>query len=585
MKTVKRASAKPQPVPPISPSQPAPPDATDILIVGAGVAGLYCAYRLLQKNPNQKIAVVDRLGRTGGRLQTDHIFIKDVNGKPVEAKDEEGGMRFNFSMQEVITLSYELGLCDEIVPFGDGGPNNRICVRGRSFTNADAAANNGAIWSELYNLKENEKGQGPGGLLGLAFKYLLAINNTPTGTDTTTPEFWQKFRLEYEYKGKKLNEWGTWAFLRDYGFSEEAMQMFLDTVGFEGPFLSSVSLGEAFQILEDFPENPKYYAYRQGFSTLPNALVKKIKEGKNASISLGVTIESLDKTKEGYVATWSTTPGVFPKGHHAKEAGKVSFNKVILALPKKALKNLTANSPLLNATYNTNYAQFAKNLNGVLDMKLLKINLYYNQAWWEEDGLTGQPPVMNWGSFTDLPLGSAYVFNPVYPQDVDGPAALTIYCDFNRTTYWETLQAIGPMFSSALQKEHDNDVPQTIYPASEAVVEAATEQLKILFKTNNVLPRPLLTSFRYWDGEDDFGYAYHQWGRFVNDREVIAGLVNPVKDVYTCNESWSDMQGWVNGSLRSSELVLTKHFHTPPLVPDPKIWGSPCGVPDDGEDD
>lgn len=584
MKTEKKAT-KPIPSIPVIPQQPIPPDATDILIVGAGVSGLYCAYRLLEKNPNQKITIVDKIGRTGGRLQTDHIFIKDVNGNPVEAKDEEGGMRFNFSMQEVITLSYELGLCDEIVPFGDGGPNNRICVRGRSFTNADAAANNGAIWSELYNLKENEKGQGPGGLLGLAFKYLLAINNTPTGTDTSTPEFWQKFRLEYEYKGKKLNEWGTWAFLRDYGFSEEAMQMFLDTVGFEGPFLSLVSLGEAFQILEDFPKNPKYYAYRQGFSTLPNALVKKIKKGKNASISLGITIESLDRDKNGYVAKWHATHDVFPHGHHSKHFGKINFKKVILALPKKAMETLTPASPLLNATHNRNYPQFAKNIDSVLDMALMKINLYYNQAWWEEDGFTGQPPVKNWGSFTNLPMGSAYVFNPVYPQDVDGPAAITIYCDFNRTTYWQTLQEIGPKFHSKLQHEHNQDLPQTIFPASEAVVEAATEQLKILFNTNNVLPRPLLTSFRHWDGKKGFGYGYHQWKRFVNDKNVIAELVNPVKDVYTCNESWSDMQGWVNGSLRSCELVLTKHFKTEPLVPDPKIWGSPCAVPDDGVDD
>lgn len=35
--------------------------------------------------------------------------------------------------------------------------------------------------------------------------------------------------------------------------------------------------------------------------------------------------------------------------------------------------------------------------------------------------------------------------------------------------------------------------------------------------------------------------------------------------IYSCNEAWSDMQGWVNGSLRSTDLVL-KEFGLEPIT-------------------
>ena len=74
------------------------------------------------------------------------------------------------------------------------------------------------------------------------------------------------------------------------------------------------------------------------------------------------------------------------------------------------------------------------------------------------------------------------------------------------------------------------------------------------------MPQPVLTSFRLWDGHRDFGYAYHQWALDADDEAVIPFLAQPFEDapLYTCNESYSDMQGWVNGSLRSANLVLAK---------------------------
>ena len=141
-------------------------------------------------------------------------------------------------------------------------------------------------------------------------------------------------------------------------------------------------------------------------------------------------------------------------------------------------------------------------------MRLLKINLYYKKPWWE-NGSIGQPTFQFGPSFTDLPLNAVYPFGSITGDPVDSPAALTIYCDHAKVNHWEGLQNVPPMFSSAEQEAHASG-PHAMLPASQAVVCEATHQLKQLFDTDR-LPDPVLTSYRLWTDESDFGAAYHQW--------------------------------------------------------------------------
>ena len=69
------------------------PSKTDILIVGAGVSGLYAAWRLLRQDSKRKITIVDRLNRTGGRLDSDLVRLPDpYDNENVVVKEEEGGV-------------------------------------------------------------------------------------------------------------------------------------------------------------------------------------------------------------------------------------------------------------------------------------------------------------------------------------------------------------------------------------------------------------------------------------------------------------------------------------------------------------
>ena len=249
------------------PPKPLPTEA-DIVIVGAGMSGLYVAWRLLMEDPNRDICIVDRINRTGGRLDSDLVQFPD--GSVV--KEEQGGMRFTFdTMDDVMSLFLMLGLDSEIVPFPmNSGGNNRLYFRGHAFTNREAKAEDYVIWSELYDLDQAEQGIDPKTIINTVFNRILSANpEFDQRPDPRPPEFWQAFRLECEWNGIKLIDWSLWTLLMQMGYSNECITLLYRLLGFNGTFLSRMNAGEAFQLLEDFPSNPQFFTIVCGFSELP----------------------------------------------------------------------------------------------------------------------------------------------------------------------------------------------------------------------------------------------------------------------------------------------------------------------------
>lgn len=558
----------------------------DIAIIGAGISGLYCSYRLLNdtKFKDKKIVIIERLNRTGGRLQSDLIPIKKPGSLNDEntllkiqdvldfdlVKEEQGGMRFNYGMEELMALFGNLNLCDQIVPFPMTSTNNtnRYFLRGHSFSVQDAIDSGNMIWSELYNLHSQEIGLSPSQIVTNAYNTILVANDLLI-KENQTPEYWQKFRLDLTWKGIPLNEWLVGGLLKDMGYSEECIEMLTNTIGFIAPFKGLPNAGDAFQILADFPVDPAYFTFKYGFSTLPNTIKDKIKD--KVDICLSTNVDSIHEEGDQFILHTATNDdgGDFKSTAKNISYEKIKADKVISAIASTGFKNLFIKSPALyQHTKDNNSTKLWKAINEVLGMNLMKINFYFKEAWWY-DGISGRPNIEFGPNFTDLPINSIYPFYSVEDLKVDAtnetvniisgeePAALTLYCDFTNTNFWKGLQNVGEKFNSPLQEKYNSLPNQTIFPASKAVVEEARKQISLLFGVTNI-PEPVFTSYRLWNGENDFEHAYHQWNLNANDRETIPYLANPRPNFYMCNEAISDMQGWVNGSLRSSDIALDK---------------------------
>ncbi len=278
----------------------------DQVIVGGGIAGLYAAYKILRakkkSSKKHKILIIEQSNRTGGRLDTDLFLIYDNL-----LKEEEGGMRFTFEdMPQLMNLFVELELDKEIVPFPMHlDDNNRMSYRGRTFSRRESKRNNYKVWSDLYGLKNNEKGINPSDIIPQqvyksiiesdenkdAKKTLDTLNKIHQsnlsnsqepfipnyeGIEISAPGIWQFFRLNFKWKGIELYKWTLWSLLADMGYSNECIQMMARVSGFNGTYFSMMNAGEAFQLLMEFPAEPDFKSLRYGFSQLTNALVHEL---------------------------------------------------------------------------------------------------------------------------------------------------------------------------------------------------------------------------------------------------------------------------------------------------------------------
>jgi monoamine oxidase len=505
-------------------SGPFGPGASTI-VVGGGLAGLYFTWRMLRANPNASITILEQLNRTGGRLDTDVVY---VNNEPV--KNEEGGMRFTQEMTNLMWLLQTLGRDNDIMPFSMGDDNNIYYLRGKRFTfgqmNADPS-----LWSTIYNLLPAEQNKQPNDILKGVLEFVLSQNNF---APPKTPGDWQNFRLTCTYRNIPLYQWGFWALLVDYGLSQECLQMIEDSMGFLAFYDQEVNAGVGFQTMGDFDNLPQYLTLTPGYETLATTMTNQI-QAMGATIALNVSVQGFDMY-DGII-TVNTSSGPY------------QCIQLVLALPSLPLQLLAVRSPVLREN-----AQFMADIDTVTSMPLTKINLYFQERWWFT-----RYNVSAGGSFTDMAMGQFYCYVPILNDAPTGPASMTIYCDFDRTGYWDALQQIGTPFAPT----NGWTQPLNSTPASSLVVEAAMRQLALFFGDQN-LPPPMLSTYVGW-GTSPTGDGDHSWKVGVNDQEVMARLQSPVSgEVYTCGEAYSDEQAWVDGALRSTEALLQQWFGLPP---------------------
>jgi monoamine oxidase len=508
----------------------------DYAIVGAGVAGTYCAWRLKQAYPDKNIVLFEYSERIGGRLFTRQLpDIPHINA-------ELGGMRFIPGEQPLITsLIKKLELETRKFPMGadddPSGLGNYAYFRGKHL--------------HVSELNDSKK---------VPFKLNWSVKNkNPDQIQTQVMKLlvpdWQERSFDDWFEvnvfGEPLWKFGFWNLL--YRVLQPDAYAFLKCgSGYD----TNVSNGNAVTLLPtggDYSSTVQFLTLVDGMNALPTKLAHEFKRD-GGKIAKNHRLASIYRQDNEYGKPYQLSFVLT----HTNEKGKTKdciplevenclAEHVILAMPRRSLE-------LIEWEYWQKDDFLSKHLESVLIQGAVKIFLAYDYAWWQELGLLAGR------SITDLPIRQTYYFT--FPNEISNHKALLMgsYSDLESLPFWKGLEN-GTPFKGALDCS-----------ASELMVHETHRQMVEMHGLKE-LPKPYAAAYKDW-GEDPFGGAWHSWKGGFKYNEIMPKMRHPVasENVYICGEAYSSDQGWAEGALETAELLLKEDLKVPPHEDVSKNW-------------
>ncbi|HLO04503.1 MAG TPA: FAD-dependent oxidoreductase [Symbiobacteriaceae bacterium] len=531
-----------------------------VAIIGGGVSGLYAGWRLRQAHPYQSVAIFEESGRTGGRLLTWLPY-----GKQGGLRAELGGMRF-FPQQELVwNLVKHLKL--PLIDFPVDGPNLLWYLRGlrMSAGNAEAAG-------LRYALNQDERGKLPYDLLRLAIDLVL---NTPENravlqqqlgkAQPETRAEWDAVKPALTYQGTPLWYRGFWNILTDV-FSFEGYHYTTDTFGYYS-LTSNWNAAEALQAISlDFTQKPAYKTLVEGYEQLPTTLRQRF-EALGGHLFENCSFLRFERRQDGsFVLAFQDESG---------EEAFLIADRIILALPRRALELIEPTN-----TFNAQSLALKPLIDAVQSYPAFKLFLLYSHRWWES-----ARGIIQGRSVSDLPIRQTYYFRPDQSaqQNSTDPAyglLMASYDDVWAVDYWrgmgvpvaelaKTSQEFRRMLEKIPIEDARGGVATTLPPvtllqqANSAMLARAKEQLALLHGLNpSDIPDPIVGAYTDWT-HDPYGGGWSFWQPQVNVKEIMPKVRQPLGEnlpVYIIGDTYSGLQGWVEGALSSAEIVLQQGF-------------------------
>lgn len=517
----------------------------DIAIIGAGVSGVYSAWRLKQAHPEKKIVVFEGSGRIGGRL----LSVRPPDIKNMVA--ELGGMRILPAVQPLISrllevLNKHLPSSQKIklYDFPVDQPQNIAYLRGVHLRLSDFTSNPDKV---PYHLSFLERGEMSGSIIVSAIKQIVPGITNPKLNDQQR----RQMAREASFSGVPLYRYGFWNILLRV-ISGEAYQLGVDAGGYNSTMANWNAADAIPWYLSDFGISPKYKAFKGGFQQVPNALAQLF-EAIGGEVRLHAPLEGFNWAADGMIKL------------HVKGGKTVQTQSLILAMPRRSLDLLAPTSPPL---------QRITDLTGsVTPRPLFKLYTTYTNPWWRASGYTTPDgktvPVETGRTVTDLPIRQTYY----WPKEngkpaTEGPAMLMAsYDDGTNIGFWDGHRP------RRRQAWHTNqEVPQpddpflgdnpggewSKYKAPRRMVREVARQLRTIHGLTYT-PDVRNAAFRDW-GDDPFGGGWNSWNIGVKSWEVKEKIIQPFDDhaLYICGEAYSDAQGWVEGALQTADMMLEK---------------------------
>jgi monoamine oxidase len=546
---------------------------TELAIIGAGVSGLYSAYRLLTGKggtlPAGQIQIFDMSSRIAGRLESATLPGMNVVG-------ELGGMRY-LTSQKIVTTLIEQVFKNEMthVDFPMGNTADLFMYLRKQRLKQDAwqvAQQAGEKLQTNYLLNNNDLGFNSDQLFNkIIYDVLMAdpwySNNPafkgkatqgPTQYDytfTLTSRDWDdiKPQLTYcfpasPYNGRKVNDIGFWNLIKDQ-VSQEGYSFLANAGGYYSNTINW-NAAEAFPyMVGDFSGDVTYRTIQEGYDSIAYALAHACTQHKGACIWSENKLVTFTKDHAGqngykYELTFLNLQSNRP--------WKVYANKIILAMPRRSLELLDQFNFFFDAPERTTLNH---NIRSVIMEPSFKILMGFEYPWWKALNIDSGH------SITDLPLRQCYYFS----TDPDNNHSLLLgsYGDMETETFWKALSDDKVLFevkataSASLEELRQlNDVQ-----ATQMMVNEVMNQLREVHGPEVKIPDPYVTWFKDWT-DDPFGAGYHAWKAGYSVKDVMPYMRKPLADenVYICGEAYSDQQGWVEGAFCVAEHILQDYF-------------------------
>lgn len=332
----------------------------DVVVVGAGLAGLVVAYELEQRGHSVTILEAER-AHVGGRVRT----LRFEDGLYGEA----GAMRV--PKRHAVTRAYAKKFGVELRPFVQSNPMGYTFARGRKERNKDAAK-----LGELYRLTEPERRMTPDDLWAKAVGSVLGGLSEAEKKDLLADE------LATE-KVRRLDQISLQQLAEQAGLSQEAIEFLMVAWGSE-TLVQSAATEHLREELEEVWA-PGFDEVAGGTDRLPAAFLAQLKNKPRMGCEVVRITQDRDKRRAA---------AVYREGGEEK---RVEGDYVVCTIPLPVLSKIEADLP--GETWRA-----IRQLSYDSSTKVLAV---CERRFWEiDDGIYGG------GTYTDLPTGTTY-----YPAD------------------------------------------------------------------------------------------------------------------------------------------------------------------------
>jgi Flavin containing amine oxidoreductase len=577
----------------------------DVAVVGAGVAGLYVAWRLLSEPAyaTKSIALFDTADRVGGRILS-------VTMPDIPYVTELGAMRYLPDQILVRSLIEDrLQLEHSEFSFETRG----YFLRGKYISQEAvnlAKATNSPKNVFGYDVHESENGKTPIELIILAIQRTLRELEIPSvvsrrevrgvsvaalqqklgdlGQATLlsdpvghfTAKEWKMIKRYGHIHGCPLYEIGFW----------EIIQRFLTPEGYKlaydggGGFQHLNAADAIVWFLSDFTASP-YQTVAGGMGQLVRKLQGEIINRSTSALKPELDVINLRwelrevrhraKVKNSLIQLTFDVGGSV--GGAAPERS-ITAATVILCLPQPALKSIKFyDFEMEPGATNERTTQLLNSaFDAVTANPLFKACLIYEKPWWPNENIPSSFRI-----FTDLPLRQIYQFGIERQLSISSSSRrsacmLMLLVDARYADYWKQLDKMCETAQRYYSSKFEKSMTETprrdlhlilgTYGTGEALSSHLQDMLAKV--TGKSAPAPIALMLKHWS-DRPHQVGWHAWNVGARSWEVAGKLVRPFvdADLYTCGEAFSGEQGWIEGALKSAERVLESIG-----VPSPPPW-------------